>query len=140
MKNKLHYLLIIIAIVALVILFYFLKPKNTSIDEQVTEKVTVGQASPSAITNVIKTFELKVIGRKLISGPEIIKVVEGNKVSIKITLDEDDEFHLHGYDTSVELQKDIPAELNFTANLTGIFIYELENAKVDIGALEVSPK
>jgi len=54
-----------------------------------------------------------------VRGMKASAVLKGDDVVIKITTDEDEELHLHGYDKSVELKKDQPAELSFNANLTG---------------------
>jgi hypothetical protein len=78
--------------------------------------------------------------RKLVSGPAILTAIQGDDVTIKITADEDEELHLHGYDKAVDLEKDKPAELHFTANLTGNFPYELEHSSTEIGSLQVQPK
>ena len=143
MNTKINPVLYIaIAIIVLVGLFLIMRPKeqtdttkiNPNID-QVTNHSP--QASPESN---IKNFELVIKSKKLTSGPETLKVTEGDDVTITITSDEEDEFHLHGYDKSVDLEKDTPAQLSFTTNLTGRFVYELENSKVDMGALEVSPK
>ena len=67
-------------------------------------------------------------------------MTEGDNITIKITSDQEEELHIHGYDNSVDLQKDIPAQLSFTANITGRFIYELEKSETEIGVLEVLPK
>ncbi len=47
---------------------------------------------------------------------------------------------MHGYDLSAELEPSVPAEISFAATLTGRFVYELEDSKIDIGAIEVQPK
>lgn len=90
--------------------------------------------------NSAKTFDLIIKDKKLTSDPETISVMEGDSVTINIISDEDEELHLHGYDKSVDLEKDKPATLTFEANLTGHFPYELEKSKIEIGALEVSPE
>lgn len=133
---------IVAAIIVLGGLFMVFLPKrqtvnnmNVALDQQV--------ASPSADSTTqlnAGNFELVIKDKRLVSGPETLKVTEGDTVTIKIISDEDEEFHIHGYDNSVDLEKDRQAEVTFTANLTGRFVYELENSKVDIGALEVSPK
>lgn len=66
--------------------------------------------------------------------------MEGDNVEIKITVDEDEELHLHGYNKMVDLTSGKAGKLDFVANLTGRFPYELEHSKTEIGALEVSPK
>ena len=138
MKSKRLFVYVILIVFILVGLFYILKPKQLSDNGQLKNTITQ-QATESASPSP-KTFELVVKGRKLVSGPQTINVTEGDNVTIKITSDQEEELHIHGYDKSVDLQKDIPAELSFTANLTGRFIYELEKSGTEIGALEVLPK
>ncbi len=134
-KNNLIYL--IVGVLVLSGLFYVLKPKST------TPLVTVSpstESTTSAQPNSTKSFDLVVKGKKIASGSGDLKVTEGDQITINITNDEDEELHLHGYDKSVELQANKPASLSFTANLTGRFPYELEKSKIEIGALEVTPK
>lgn len=107
-------------------LFLVLKPQK-----QVQNQTTVP---------IVKTFDILIKGKKIASGSDTLKVTEGDDVVFRITNDENEELHLHGYDISVDLEKDKPAELSFTATITGRFSYELEKSKTDIGALEVSPK
>ena len=129
------------AVVILGGLFFLFKPKQQVQPPQTTPATTeqVSTLSPTPQSN-IKSFELVVKGKKLVSGPETITVNEGDEVTIIVTSDEPEEFHLHGYDKSVDLEKDTLAELKFTANLTGRFIFELEESKTDLGAVEVQPK
>lgn len=61
-------------------------------------------------------------------------------VRITITADEDEEFHVHGYDESVQLTAGEPAELTFMAGASGRFPIELEESKTELGALEVQPQ
>ncbi len=113
-----------------------IKKTLTPNDLAVTPKpsaTTVSTPQPASYTIVIKN-------KKLVEGPEIITVKEGEDVILKVTSDVADELHLHGYDKSIDLEKDKKGVLSFTANLTGRFVYELENSKVDIGAIEVQPK
>jgi heme/copper-type cytochrome/quinol oxidase subunit 2 len=129
-------LYILIGVVVLIGLFIAFKPKETT-SQPVTQ--TSSQPTATPISN-IKTFELVVKDKKLVSGEETLKVNQGDEVTIKITSDISDEFHLHGYDKSIDLEKDTQAQLKFTADKTGRFEYELENSKIDLGALEVQPK
>ena len=93
-----------------------------------------------SITESKNTFNLVIKEKKVISGPTTIKINQGDEVTIKITSDEAEEFHVHAYDNSVELEPNKQATLTFTANLSGRFPFELENSKTEIGALEVQPK
>ena len=120
-----HLLYLIIAVVTVVGLFYLTKPKSNY--------------NPQPNSQV-KTFDLVVKNKKLVSGQETLKVTEGDQVTINITNDEPEELHLHGYDKSVDLEASKAAQLKFSANLTGRFSYELEHSKIEIGVLEVQPK
>lgn len=132
---------VVLSVAVLAGLFFIFKPKkqteNTPSQTQTSNPIQSLSPTPES---TFKTFELVISDKKLVSGPETIKVTEGDEIVIKITSDEPEEFHLHGYDKFVDLEKDVPTELSFTANLTGRFIYELEQSKTDLGALEVSPK
>lgn len=130
---------LIVGVVIVASLLFILKPKKQDGTSNPASQASVSSPQTSPQSNN-KTFELTVKDKKLVSGPETLKVTQGDNVTIKITNDEDEELHLHGYDKSVDLAKDKPAELVFTANLTGRFIFELEHSKTDIGALEVSPR
>src|SRR5258707_9662025 len=98
-KGKLWF---ISGILALLSLFYLLKPKttpNSSLPRPSTESTTSAQPSTNA-----KTFDLVVKDKKLVSGPDTLTVIEGDQVTINITSDNKEEFHLHGYDKSVDLE------------------------------------
>ncbi len=114
-------LLIIGTVVLLIGLFLIFRPEN---QEQSSNQ---------------KVFNLEIEDRKIVSGPTTLQVSANNSVTIKIKSDENEEFHLHGYDRSVDLNPDTESELNFTADLTGRFMFELENSKTELGALEVQP-
>ena len=123
-KNLIYLTLTVVVLGGLLFIF---KPVSKTV------KTTVSQAQT-------KTFELVVKNRKLVAGPEKITVTEGDTIVIKVTSDEVEELHLHGYDKSVDLEKDKQAELKVTANITGSFAYELEKSQTDFGLLEVQPK
>lgn len=131
----------VLIIVVLAVLFYFIKPKTTVQPAQSTQSTSsANQNQTPTPQDNIKSFELIIKNKKIVNGQETIKVTQGDDVMIRITSDEPEELHLHGYDFSVELEKDTPVELKFNANLSGRFPFELENSKVDLGAIEVSPK
>ena len=120
---------IIIAIALIGILFFVFKPKS----EVQNSAANSQQISP-------KVFDMVVMNKKIVSGGDALKVTEGDSVVMKFTLDQDEEVHLHGYDKKVELKNGVQGELDFTANLTGRFPFELEGSGTELGALEVSPK
>jgi len=124
---------IIIGIAVLGGLFFVFKPQN----KPQTSQIQTAHASP---TPEVKTFELVVKSRKLIVGESTLKAIQNENVVIKITVDENEELHLHGYDKSVDLEKGKQGTLSFVAKITGRFPFELEKSKTELGALEVQPK
>ena len=127
--------IIVLGIVLLGGLFLLSKSnRSTDIkDESQSRKIT--QTPIEA-----KTFEIEVKNKELVFGHDVLNVIEGDEVIIKILVDEEEELHIHRYDKSVDLEKDKQGTLKFTANRTGRFPFELERSKIEIGALEVQPK
>ena len=58
-------------------------------------------------------------------------------VTIRVTSDVTDEIHVHGYDKTVPVAAGATAELNFVANIPGVFEVELERARKLLFTLEV---
>ncbi len=87
-----------------------------------------------------QTFELNIKNKQLVSGTDAPKVKQNDNVVFKITSDEDQSFHLHGYDKEVDLTPGQTTELTLRADVTGHFPFELEQSKTDLGALEVEPR
>jgi plastocyanin len=77
---------------------------------------------------------------KRVSGPAVVKVQQGDEVTLHITSDAADEFHLHGYNLLVHLAPNRTATLHFAAKLAGRFTFELHKADVELGAVEVYPR
>lgn len=87
-----------------------------------------------------KTFKLDLRNHKIVSGPAVITVAQGDTVTLQIVSDKADELHLHGYDLTLKLAAGVPAELSFVADRSGRFDYELHHAHHDLGVLEVVPR
>ena len=139
-KNTLTFA--IIALLLLIGLFALTRPKTTHAPERTNlppAKESTRSATSSA-ENPSTTAVLVLKNKQLLSGPETIQVKQGDQVIIKILSDIPEEFHIHGYDKSVALEKDIPATLSFATTTTGRFEYELEQSGITLGALEVLPK
>jgi hypothetical protein len=86
------------------------------------------------------TVEIKVHQGRLVAGPAVIKLKQGEQVTLRITADGDDELHVHGYDLLLNLIAGQPAQLSFKADHSGRFEYELHHAHADLGAFEVYPR
>jgi hypothetical protein len=68
-----------------------------------------------------RRFQLKVEHGKLVEGPEVIRVTEGDRVELRWSSDRPLELHLHGYDLTLEVTPYLPATLAFEAMATGRF-------------------
>jgi hypothetical protein len=84
-------------------------------------------------------FEIVVKEGRLVSGRRVLVVHRNDEVTMRITSDKADEFHLHGYNKIVELAPDHPATLTFKATLTGRFTSELHGTDLVLGARVVYP-
>jgi hypothetical protein len=84
-------------------------------------------------------FDITVERGRLVSKRRVLVVHRDDDVTLHITVDKPDEFHLHGYNFLVKLTPGKMATLRFRANLTGRFTYELHKTELELGALEVYP-
>lgn len=75
-----------------------------------------------------------------VHGPEVARILQGQRVELLIDSHTDDELHLHGYDLSQRLVAGEPARLLFTAERAGRFALELHAQHRRIGVLEVVPR
>ena len=98
-----------------------------------------GQTGQGATTGT-EAFELTIKGGRLISGPALMQVHEGEQVTLTIKSDGSDELHLHGYDLHARISPGETASLRFKADRTGRFGLELHKAHTELGALEVYPR
>lgn len=102
------------------------------------------QKSPTPVNteavSTTKEFTLTVADKKITSGETTLKVAQGDTVILHITSDIEEELHIHGYDVSTELSPEEPVTLEFVADVSGRFPFELEESKVDLGAIEVAPQ
>jgi hypothetical protein len=94
---------------------------------------------PAAPQPVQVTVDLAIEHGKLASGPAVIRVAQGTTLVMRIRSDSAEEFHLHGYDRMVALQPAKTATLEFVAEHSGRFEFELEKSGTELGALEVAP-
>lgn len=100
--------------------------------------VTVG-ASQKAQSKT-KSFNLTVKDGKVIAGSGDITVSQGDTVSLTVTNDKDEEVHLHGYNKMVDVKAGEPGTITFVANASGRFPFELEDEKIELGAISVMPQ
>lgn len=84
------------------------------------------------------TTEIEVEGGAPVGGAAGVSLDSGEKARIVVTTaDTTDHVHLHGYDVVAELAPGRPAELEFTAEIDGVFEVELEQTAVAIAEVTV---
>jgi len=94
-------------------------------------------AKPAATETV---FELVLAQGRLVSGLAVLRVRQGERLTVRVSSDSADELHLHGYDLRARVSPEAAAVLQFTADRTGRFGLELHKAHRELGALEVYPQ
>jgi len=91
----------------------------------------------AAPTSDPHTIEVDVKDGEPVGGVKREEVELGEQVRIVVTSDVADEVHVHGYDQNVDLQAGGESSLEFTADIPGVFVVELEERKEKILELEV---
>lgn len=125
-------------VLVLASLFLLFKPRDeVPLETGVAEPQAAGlvAAPPQA-----RVFDLVVEQGRLVSGPAVVALRQGDQIVLSVSSDQDDELHLHGYDLSLSLKAGVPGSLRFTADKSGRFEYELHHAHMELGALEVQPQ
>ena len=115
-----------IILIALVVLFLFLRPGPPAHESGDSEEET--QEEVVAVE----------INEETMSPPQLT-VYEGDQVKLQITSDRPIEFHLHGYDLTEEVEPGEMADLSFEATDTGRFGIEDHSTDAVIGVLLVQP-
>lgn len=116
---------------------YLIGQGHTASAPTITDTASVAN---SAKIPDVKEFTLHIVDQKIVEGSGDIEVRQGDVVSITIVINEDEEVHIHGYDKSTDLTRDIPGTLTFIANSRGRFPFELEHSKTELGAVSVVAK
>ncbi|MGH7820627.1 MAG: hypothetical protein ACREQ9_12705 [Candidatus Binatia bacterium] len=96
--------------------------------------------SSRPVLGPMRVYDLRVEDGRLITGPEVIQVPQGQEVTLSIVSDRTDVFHLRGYDLHAVLPAGVPKTLRFKAERSGRFDLELDRAHAVLGALEVEPR
>jgi len=78
-------------------------------------------------------------GGEPVGGVQTLEFSAGEQIRFRVSSDEAEEIHVHGYD----IAKDVPAggtvEFDFPAELEGIYEAELEELGVQIAELRINP-
>jgi len=94
-------------------------------------------AKPTTTADPTPVIEVRVAGGKPQGGVRRERVRRGETVVLRVVADVADEVHLHGYDRTAQVAPGKPAQIRFTADITGVFEVELEQRKLPLLMLEV---
>jgi hypothetical protein len=89
-----------------------------------------------------RLFDLTLKDGRLPESQRLLRVRQGDEVTLRWTSDRAFTLHLHGYDLEAKLGPQAPVELRFTARATGRFPLEIHGAGTErtVGHLEVHPR
>ncbi|HEX6145205.1 MAG TPA: hypothetical protein VF083_00415 [Acidimicrobiia bacterium] len=119
---------------------------STSTTPIVTSTVAAATSTTSAptttavvsTTSTTRAIDVTVSAGE-VTGPDRFGFDVGDQVSVWVLSDIDDEIHVHGYDRYFETVAGTPFEIDFAADVPGIFEVELESSHLPLFELEVTP-
>lgn len=87
-------------------------------------------------------FDLTLKNGQLPESQRLVRVRQGDEVTLKWTTDRPFTLHVHGYDLEATLGPQAAVELRFTARATGRFPMEIHGPGTErtVGHLEVHPR
>jgi hypothetical protein len=94
------------------------------------------------------TFDLRVERGRVPTNMRVIRVKQGDVVTLRWSTDRPIALHLHGYDIETRVEPGKPADMSFTARATGRFSIQEHKPKVggghsheaSIARIEVHPR
>ena len=89
-----------------------------------------------------RVFELALKNGQLVESQRLVRVTQGDEVTLTWTSDRPYTLHIHGYDLEAKLVPQAPVELKFTARATGRFPMEIHGPGTErtVGYLEIHPR
>ncbi len=91
-----------------------------------------------------RVIELAIRGGTLPEDKQVIRVQQGDEVTLRWTTDKPLTIHLHGYDIEKKLTPKAPITMRFSARATGRFPIEVHGSRkgeeATVGYLEVHPR
>jgi len=101
---------------------------------QVVAPTAVATPAPPAIRTIAVTFA----GGKVSGETGRIPVARGDVVELVVTSDVADEAHLHGYDRTLQVPAGGTGTLRLTADVPGVFEFELHHSGAELLSLRVA--
>ena len=130
--------LIVAAVVVAVLAYVIASPGGDSGGDNKPSTTAASPAKPQAT-------KIQIQGKKVVGGPQDIKVTHGDTVDIVVSTDASNDLHLHGYDIEKTAKPGQPARFRFKANAEGQFdleshTFEHEGLDAQLATLIVEPR
>ena len=90
-----------------------------------------------------RTIDLAIRDGQLPNDQRLLRVRQGDEVTLRFTTDQPFALHLHGYDIEAKLVPGAPVSMRLTARATGRFpigIHDARGEERTVGYLEVHPR
>lgn len=98
------------------------------------EKATTQEESAKPATPTIAVRNGEPVG-----GVQELEYSAGDEIRFRVSSNQADEVHVHGYDVEKEIPAGGSATLSFPADIEGIFEVELHGSETQIAELRVNP-
>jgi hypothetical protein len=93
--------------------------------------------SITEVTNAVPTIVVK--NGEPVGGVQELEYSAGDEIRFRVSSNQADEVHVHGYDVEEEIPAGGSARLAFPADIEGIFEVELHGSETQIAELRVNP-
>jgi major membrane immunogen (membrane-anchored lipoprotein) len=137
MKNAMKLTVAVLALVAALALVACGSSDSGTTSGTATETSGAESEKPAGKGADVPTIEVR--NGEPVGGIQTLEFSAGEEVRFRVSSDEAEEIHVHGYD----IAKDVPAggtiEFDFPAELEGIYEAELEGQGVQIAELRINP-
>lgn len=98
-----------------------------------------GGKKPEAEAKKPQVPTIEVRGGEPVGGVQTLEYSAGDEIRFRVSSDEAEEIHVHGYDIAKEVPAGGTVEFDFPAELEGIYEAELEELGVQIAELRINP-
>lgn len=118
------------------------EPATTTTSARPSTTTALRATTTTAVTTTTSfaasDIEIRVENGSVVEGPERLEVGLGSDVRLVVRSDATDHVHVHGYDLFFDVGPGEEAQIEFVADVPGVFEVELEEAGVLLLEIEVS--
>lgn len=108
-------------------------------DDETTTTATATKESPAKSDDKPTVPTIVVRNGEPVGGVQELEYSAGDEIRFRVSSNQADEVHVHGYDVEEEIPAGGSATLAFPADIEGIFEVELHGSETQIAELRVNP-